>query len=347
MNDLEFHPLIINHKDLNIIETDIILYSINLLTDIKIPKTLLFRQKNIPNISIDIVKSEFKSKTNTLYYGDGIIGNLYDIENCDRNWVLGYFFIKENYISFKSNIKCFLMGCGNCSFIDGINYFLKTTKYSTYDKKYDVEWLGMDIIKKSNTKFNENIVDGYECNDLKLFDNLNHCKYCIENKFNKINLIFNDIKPNLKNNKTLISASILSLSVLKNDGILLTKILAPEYWDDAFLHYILLFVMLFNDVKVVRYPINLNNYCLYNYYLMCTNKKIILHCSIIYRKLISILKRYDIDKLLFLQNIVTNKESVNFIKHLSKIRQAFIDNNNDPIKSMDLLIENFNLDHFK
>jgi hypothetical protein len=346
MNDLDLIRMIKKYKQIDLIEIDPVLYSINLLTDINIPNTLLFNYENTPNNQIDIVKSEFKTKTNNLYYGNGILGNLYDLKNCDYNWVLGYFFIKENHIILKSNIKCFLMGCANGSFINGMEYFLKNSKCITHEKKYDIEWLGMDIIKRSDDTLNKNIIYGYECNDLGIFGNLNHCKYRIENKFNKVNLIFNNITPNLKNNKTLVSASILSLSILKTDGILLTKILPPDYWCGDFLHYILLFAMIFNDVKVIRYPVEINNYCLYNYYLLCNNKKIVVHSSIIYRKLVAMLKRYDIDKLLFLQTIITNDDSKIFIKHLTEIKETLVNTTDIPIDSINKIIETFNRDHF-
>jgi hypothetical protein len=346
MNDLELQKLIKKYKKNNMIELKNMLYSIDLCTNVSIPNSLLFKYESSTCFFKE--KTQTKIKTNELYYGNGIIGNMYDIKECDYNWLLGYFFNKQFNYLLKKNTKCFFMGFNNYSFINGMKYFSTISNKSIYET-INIDWVGMDLNSQLfKNKKTEEIIDGFKSNDLSVYSNLTQCKYIIENKFNKINLIINNIKPNINNNKTLISASILTLSILKKDGMLLTKILSPENWDGDFLHYILLFAMLFNSVKIFRYPICKNKYIFYKYYLICNNTKSISHNSIIYRKLIMLLKNYEINKLLFLQNILDADDIKDCKKNILEIRNLFLNNQsenyNNPEFDLNEIINNFHKD---
>jgi hypothetical protein len=358
MNDLELQKLIKKYKKSNMIDLEHILYSIDLCTNVSIPNSLLFNydSSTISKCSSSSFffektleqKTQTKIKTNELYYGNGIIGNMYDIKECDYNWLLGYFFNKQFNCLLKKNTKCFFMGFNNYSFINGMKYFSTISNKSIYET-INIDWVGMDLNSQLfENKITEEMIDGFKSNDLSVYSNLNQCKYIIENKFNKINLIINNIKPNIDNNKTLISASILALSILKKDGMLLTKILSPENWDGNFLHYILLFAMLFNSVKIFRYPICKKKYIFYKYYLVCNNTKSIAHNSILYRKLIMLLKDYEINKLVFLQNILDADDVKDCKKNILEIRDLFLNNQNEnysnPEFDLNEIINNFHKD---
>ena len=247
---------------------------------------------------------------------------------------------------FNNDIKCFYMGFNTGSFMGGMKYFSDNFNKSLHNPITNIDWLGMDL----NDRLHENGINGFTCNDLLVYSNLNHCKYSIENKFNTVELIINNIKPNIKNNKTLISASILSLTVLRKNGALLTKILSPDYWDGSFLHYILLFAMLFHKIKIIRYPVCKHKHIYYEYYLLCCCIKPIEHNFTVYRKLVMLLKNNETNKMVFLQSIIDNDSIKDFKINILNIRDLFIKNNSQQFNNnaeceLNVLINNFNTDN--
>jgi hypothetical protein len=203
---------------------------------------------------------------------------------------------------------------------------------SIYESSYEISWLGMDI--HPNNKFglqcHENIIHGFTCDNILLHSNLNHAKVIIENTFNKVNLLTNNIFPKLKKNKVLVSIAILSLTVLQSNGVLLTRILNPEYWDSSFLHYILLFGMIFENVEIFRYPICKNKHVKYRYYLICHGKKHILYNSLVYRKLVMLLKKDETEKLVFLQNITDTTLINEWKEKILELQKIYINSSDNP-----------------
>lgn len=340
MQNIKLQGLIRQYKENNIIEPDQLLNKIDLCTDISIPNTLLFNDYD-NNIFQSIqeknhISSNIENKiiTDELYYGNGIIGNIYNIKNCDYTWLLGYFFIKQYNKFFNKNINCFIIGDKNNSFVNGMRYYSSIP----INFKYNIDSLRM-YLNNCDNETSTDTINGFKDNDLTTYSNLNHCKYMIEKKFGKINLLFSKIKPNEKNNKILVSIAILSVTVLKKNGVLLTSILDPTFWDGVFLHYILLFVMIFDNVQIFRYPICKKKCIKYRYYLVCHNRKSILHNSIFYSRLSKLLNS-DINRLLFLQNIIDDNCVKLCIDNILEARQYFINNIDNPEYELNKLISN-------
>lgn len=245
----------------------------------ELPNNLLFNL-NEDNYPKQILKYN-RIVTNEKFYKNGILGNVYDLHQSSYNWLFGLCIFKQYYHIFGNNIKCFYMGFDKNDFHKGAKYFL--------DKINDVkiEWLGMDINQSENQ---EQIIHGFVSDDLLNANNIIHTKTIVDNKFGKINLLVNFISPKKKQRKILLSAAILTISNLSHNGIFITRILSPENWDDCFIDYILLFSMIFKDTEICRYPIQRKNYVEYRYYLICFGRNKILYNSLIYRRLVMLLK---------------------------------------------------------
>jgi len=336
MKDLHLHKLIQKFKKENEKKIDHILNVIDISTDIVIPNSLLFKSEN--NVCIKKqTKKNHKIHTNELYYGKGILGNVYNLTKSDYNWVMGYIFFKQYCNLFSKSIKCFHVGFGKGGFIAGMNHYFSN---HTNTDKHEIEWLGMDVY--TNQKFadvhSKNIIHGFKCDNIILHSNLNHAKVIIENTFNKINLLTNNVIPNLKKNKVLVSIAILSITVLHTNGVLITRIPNPEIWDSDFLHYILLFGMIFNNTEICRYPICKKNYIKYRYYLICHNKKHVLHNSSVYRKLCMLLKNNEIEKLVFLQSILETDEIIEWTRKILELQKAYLNSPSNPQDDLNHII---------
>jgi hypothetical protein len=295
--------------------------TVDISIPIIIPNSLLFKSITETNIKTQKQKKQIH-KTNELYYGNGILGNLFGLNDCDYNWVLSFVIIKQYGYLFTNTVKGFHIGFGNGCIITGLKYFLQSM--------HEFDWIGID--KNTENQFvlshQENIVNGFVCNDLLLDCNLKHAQLIINNKFNNVNLITNNITPTHKKNKIMISLAILSIKILSPDGFLLSRITSPEYWDKYMLHYLLLFGMIFKNTEIIRYPICKNKRVKYRYYIMCYNKKQILHSSVIHRRLTNILKNNSANHLEFLQNIMDTDEIKEWQKKIVEL-QYFYNNSID------------------
>lgn len=358
MKDLRLQQLIKKFKQDRqkecLLEKESVLNSIDVSINMVLPNSLLFEYDTLSNIDTFVdftkLKSSHKSKTNESYYNNGILGNLYKIHNCDYNWVLSYMIFNHYYHLFNNCINCFHIGFGNGGFISGMEYFFANSKSInnvTYGSKYEINWLGTDIKRtKFSAKHRENIIHGFKCDDLILYSNINHAKIIIENNMSKINLLTNNVIPNSKKNKILISTAILALTVLSNDGLLLTRILNPEYWSSDFLNYILLFGMIFKNAEICRYPICKKSHIKYRYYLVCYKKKHTLHNSNIYRKMILLLRNNETERLIFLPDIVDNDEVKEWKNKIALLQQAYINSSDNPQDELNEILksltQNFN-----
>jgi hypothetical protein len=342
MKDLQLQQLIKKFKHDRqqeyLLEKESVLHNIDVSINTALPNSLLFECDTLSNINTFVdfakLKSSHKIKTNELYYNNGILGNLYNINNCDYNWVLSYVIFNQYHHLFNNSINCFHIGFGNGGFISGMEYFFTNSKSlndDIYESIYEINWLGTDIKhNKFSAKYRENIIHGFKCDDLILYNNLNHVKIIIENNMIKINLLTNNVIPNLKNNKILISTAILALTVLSNNGLLLTRIVNPEYWSGDFINYILLFGMIFKNMEICRYPICKKSHIKYRYYLICHKKKHILHNSNIHRRLILLLKNNDTEKLIFLSDVIDNDEVNAWKSKILLLQQTYINSSDNP-----------------
>lgn len=336
MKDLRLYQLIQRFKKYqdNSINKEQILNTVDISINTIIPNSLLFNFDDTENTIYKNIKSNHKLKSKELFYSDGMLGNLYNLKNCDYNWLLSYLFFKQYHHLFNDSIKCFHIGFGKGGFIMGMQYFFTHSINidSIYESSYEIKWLGIDIHPDDKFVLNhqEMIIHGVECDNMLLYNNLNHTKVIIENTFNRVNLLTNFVFPKFKKNKILISIALLSLTVLHSNGVLITRILNPEYWSGSFLHYILLFGMIFENTEICRYPICKKKHVKYRYYLICHGKKNVLHNSVIYRKLVMLLKKDETKKLLFLQNI-TNTDIINEWKQkILELQQTYINSPDNP-----------------
>lgn len=342
MQNIKLQGIIRQYKKNNMVESEQLLNKMDLCTDISIPNTLLFDEGLYDNNIFHSIQekdhsssnTENKIRTNELFYGNGIIGNIYNIIDCDYTWLLGYFFIKQYNKFFNKNINCFIIGDKNNSFVNGVRYYSSIP----INFKYNIDSLRMSLNNCDNEPYTD-IINGFKDNDLTKYSNLNHCKYMIEKKFGKIDLLFNKIIPNEENNKILVSIAILSVTVLKKNGVLLTSILDPTFWNGVFLHYILLFVMIFDSVQIFRYPVCKKKYIKYRYYLVCHSRKRILHNSMFYSRLNTLLKS-DSKRLLFLQNVIDDDCVKICIDNILEARRYFINNVDNPEYELNKLISN-------
>lgn len=351
MKDLRLQHLIKKFKQDRqkecLLEKESVLNNINVSINMVLPNSLLFKCNTPFNIdnSIDFtkIKSNHKFKTNELYYNDGILGNLYNVNNCDYNWVFSYVIFNQYHHLFNNCINCFHIGFGNGGFISGMEYFFTNSKSlndDIYESTYEINWSGVDI-KHNNfsAKYQENIIHGFKCDNLILYSNLNHAKTIIENNMSKINLLTNNVTPNLKKNKILISTAILALTVLSNTGLLLTRILNPEYWSGDFINYILLFGMIFKNMEICRYPICKKSYIKYRYYLICYKKKHILHNSNVYRKLLLLLRNDETEKLIFIDDVINTNEVKEWKSKILLLQQTYINSSDNPQDELNKILK--------
>jgi hypothetical protein len=105
--------------------------------------------------------------------------------------------------------------------------------------------------------------------NINIKDTIN-IKSLVINKFNHCDILFND------NNKSLEMCNLI-VSTLADDGVFITKILEPEYWEGSYMNTLLLYAILFNKTKIFRFPVCLCGQAYFSYYLIGTEKKKIIH----------------------------------------------------------------------
>jgi len=219
------------------------------------------------------IKEERVIYTDENYYNNGLLRHLYNIKNCDHNWLLGKFIISELDIILD---KCFYIGFGKGGFIKGIN--------KSVDNFENHKWAGIDERNKLDD-FN-NLIDRYNYDDICNYNNIKNIIRIIKNRFNKINLIFNNVLPKGTKRNIILSLIILS-KTLAEDGIIVTRISNNSYSD------IILLMNIFKYNKIIKYPVCKNKKIKFRYYLICQNKKKCLYNDAIVRK---IAKCLDINK---------------------------------------------------
>lgn len=308
-----------------------ILKYIDINTEYNIPNNLIFKYMENDN-SIDINEMDDKKdiyketkfseyeKTNEIFYGDGILGNVYELQYATYNWVLGICMFKNILPIFNENITSFCMGVGECGFVTGVLHYINYINYNV-KKKYNMEWLGMDKKIETNIvkKYNDNLISGFNSNDLLNINNIQHSKTIIENKFGKINLLCNFILPRCGKEKILLGVAILSVSVLHNGGCLITRLEHPRKWNETMINYIMLFSMLFKNVKICKYPVQMDKIMKYRYYLVCNNKKETIYNQHIYRRLVSLYKETSNRGIVFTDIIIQEIKGLSDKLHEFKI----------------------------
>lgn len=313
-----------------------IVNTVDISLTIIVPNTLLFNH-HIDNNLKSLNKKKQISKTTESYYGNGILGNLFNVYNCDYNWVLSFVIVNQYKKLFTNHVKGFHIGFGGGGIISGLNHFLPNVSGIS-----DYQWLGID--KNTENDFalqnQEHSINGFVCNNLLLDSNLKQVQLIINNKFNTINLLTNNVNPSKKNNKILISLAILAIRTLSIDGLMISRITEPDYWCQYMYHYLLLFGMLFQNTEIIRYPICKNRKIKYRYYLVCYNKKQILHNSIIFRKLINILKNNTITRLEFLNDIISMDEIRNWYVKINEIKDFYTNSLDIPQLELNNIISN-------
>lgn len=312
--------------------SDIYLQISDISINEELPNKLLFSNKSTNKNIIKKTRKIYKTKE--LYYSNGILGNLYNLNKCDYNFMLSFILFKKYNFLIQTSVKCFHIGFGKGGLIHGLEYFFNNGSASIYN----IEWLGMrgDV----SIDFAHNNLNNINYMDLSINTNLMYIQNMIDVKYNKIDILTNNIVPTYKNNKILISLAILSIKLLSSTGFLFTRIPLPDYWSGYMLHYLLLFSMIFNNTEIIRYPICRHKRVKYRYYLICYYKKRTLHESMIYRRLISVLEDVDINQLSFLQSITENIEINKWETKISKLQNVFINNLDNPQDELNLIINN-------
>jgi hypothetical protein len=283
---------------------------------------------------------------------------------CGYNWLLSFnIFLHYTSLSqFQANTLDFIktkevrllnIGNGDGGFISGMYYYFinsvraKTTKGKNHLQQYDLKWIGFDInnnstnssfnnlIKKINTSIDPescDIIHGFTSDDILEYKNLMYIKTTVENKFGDVNFLYNNIKPRMlyKKNKIMLSILVLSLYVLNVNGLMVTKILEPEYWDDCFIDYLILVSLIFNKAEIFRFPVNKNKKTYYRYYLVGCGKKNLVYNSILGRKLMFVLNNDSIEHPKLISDIVECEEIHKWKQTIKSIQTSYINDSTDP-----------------
>lgn len=273
---------------------------------------------------------------------------------CDYNWLLSFniflYYSNSPEYSFdfvKNNeVRLLNLGNGKGDFISGMYYYFtnsnisKITNDTKHLKHYDIKWLGTDInntnaniyFRKLSKLLSTNIKDdtyhiihGFSNDDILEYKNLMYIKTMVDNKLESINVLYNNIKPRMiyKKNKVLLSVAILSLYSLSNTGLMITKILEPEYWDGNFINYIVLFALIFNKTEIFRFPVYKNRKTYFRYYLSGCGKKHLIYNKILVRKLIFILQNDTIEQPKLLRSVIECDEINDWRKKILSIQKKY------------------------
>jgi hypothetical protein len=300
--------------------------------ELPLPKLHIFNNPTaVEYDSIYETKDESELKTNECFYSDGILGNVYNIRDCDKYWLLAFCTSAHFRGTFTDEIKCFVMGYNSPTIINGLHHYCYNSNFGK-DDHLELQWMGMGfnahkvLISKENQI---NILHGITQDDLCDRDNLLHVKRLVENKMGTINVLYNNISPR-SDHRILLSASALILTSMPS-GIFISKISNPKYWNDNFINYLLLFALLFNQTNICRFPVSTkkNKYSIlsFQYFLICHDRKVILHKITAYRKILTYMKKCEIlnsDILNFADGIVDTPDIEQWKMHVIEIKNKYI-----------------------
>lgn len=312
------------------------------------------------------VKSNNILKTSEKFYKNGFIENTFfnsktdtnlihkfSKKICYYNWLLSFniflHYTPNKKLDFIKNNKIRLLNIGNGrgDFITGMYYYFNTSNISKKITKltnFNINWACIDINNNSENsrylKFSEllkqyinpdcyDFIHGDSSDDILEYENLVYLKNIIERRFDDINIIYNNIKPQIdgKKNKIMLSIAILSLYLLNNNGLMLTKILEPEYWDGSYIDYIILFSLIFNKTDIFRFPVYKKNKIYYQYYLIGCCKKNLIYNKKIGQNLMFLLYKSDIINPKLLSSITSCIEIDELKQKLINIKSIYISNN--------------------
>ena len=300
---------------------------------------------------------------------------------CDYNWLLSFniFLYYTNELNSRldfvktKDIRLLNIGNGRCGFISGLYYYFYMSNKSNNDNtlnQYYLKWIGFDINNNiSNSHFvklsklldllnpdSYKIIHGIINDDITDCKNLMYIKTLIENEFNDVNILYNNIKPRMEKSKSsgiMLSIIILSLYSLNSGGLMITKILEPEFWDNNFINYLTVLALLFKQTKIFRFPVCKNHITYYRYYLFGYCKKIISYNNIVGMRLIYILNTIknhiytqELNKdsnPLLLNEINKNEEIIVWKQKLLDIKASYINVISNPISELQLNIEQLQL----
>jgi hypothetical protein len=314
------------------------------------------------------------TKENNIFDSDEPNENQLLFENfCDHNWAVGFIFMLHYYniiigqnsknvcdmelnrITKSIDINILIAGNNHNGFLSGIYYFLFRSAISRKIKclkNNTVNWLAVDLknnagykcynklhehLKKNRKDINNHIIHGYVNDDILDYKNFSHIKIAMTNHFNTTNIIHNNINPSPEKSKILILFAILSLHTLHKNGILLTKILEPEYWDTQFQDYILLLSLIFHTSHVFRFPICKNKKIYFQYYFIGYNKKKLLYKDVICGKLIHI---YNNGQIKFTDDILHMDSIEQWRNKLVCVKNKYIDKIINPQETLYDIINN-------
>ena len=304
---------------------------------------------------------------------------------CDYNWLLSFniFLYYTNELNSRldfvktKNIRLLNIGNGRCGFISGLYYYLYMSNKSNNDNtlnQYYLKWIGFDINNNnSNSHFvklsklldslnpdSYKIIHGIINDDITDCKNLMYIKTLIENEFNDMNILYNNIKPRISKSTSsgiMLSIIILSLYSLNSGGLMITKILEPESWDDNFINYLTVLALLFKQTKIFRFPVCKNHITYYRYYLFGYCKKKISYNNIVGMRFIHILNTVkpptyiqelnkdsnkDLTPLL-LNEINENEEIILWKQKILDIKTSYINVISNPITELQLNLEQLQL----
>lgn len=214
-------------------------------------------------------------------------------DRLDNNWLLGYYimtymtniqyskFIKEIT---NNDLKMFILGNTKNNFVSGVYSYIQHNKINL-----TIDWLSYNSASINNANKNINrILKKKEIKPISKYDlkynNITNLKMQVENKFNKVNIVFSNINP-ITNIKALILNIILCISILTKHGLCIVKIKSPHIWKDFYKSYIQLYSMFFYSVKIIKFPVCKNKKYFYEYFLLAHSKKKVIYEDELYKKL--------------------------------------------------------------
>jgi hypothetical protein len=320
------------------------LSTIDISNNAPLPKTTIFTEPSVLEYDsiyeteepTELKTNELKTnelKTNECFYSDGILGNIYNIQNCDKYWLLSFCIAVQFRKSFTNEIRCFVMGYNSNMFIDGLHHYCSYSKFGKVVQT-GLKWMGMGFdAHKFEQKFEINqgyILHGFVQDDICSRDNLAHVKHQVEIKLGNINMLYNNVMP--IDCRILLSAASLIMTSMPT-GIFISKIPDPVKWNANFINYLLLFSLLFNQTTVCRFPVSTKNkdknngYSLlsFQYFLVCHDRKRILHKTTAYRKILTYMKKCENnDSLNFVESISENPDVEQWKIHVKSIKEQYI-----------------------
>jgi hypothetical protein len=335
MQNLSYQKLLRKFKDEKADRDRVSPLSLDIISlEVPLPKLQIFKEPTVVKYE-SIYESELKTneselKTNECFYSDGILGNLYNIKDCDKYWLLSFCISAHFRNAFTDEIKCFVMGYNSPTIINGLHHYCYNSNFGK-DDNLELQWMGMGFNASKENQVN--ILHGFAQDDLCDRNNLLHIKRLIENKMGNINVLYNNISPE-SDYRILLSASALVLTSMSS-GIFISKIPNPKYWNDNFINYLLLFALLFNKTNICRFPVSTKNKKIKNkhsilsfqYFLICHDKKMILHKITAYRKILTYMKKCEIlnsDILNFADSVVDIPDIDQWKMSITEIKNKYI-----------------------